>query len=215
MKAFAVGFLLLALGGFAASQTDALNLQITDIDARRAAIAAERSRLEAGFLNEDAACYKKFAVNSCLEGVNARRTSVMADLRRQEISLNDELRNNKAAQQIRKTQEKSSRQSALDGEQRTKVLEDFRDRQQRDQANTQRRNAAIANEGAAREANAARLQAHQKKGLARAGQQANAVEEARKFNERKSKAQERRVRHEADQAKRVKPDAKPLPLPQQ
>ena len=215
MKNFAIGIFLLALGGFATSQTDALNLQNSDIEARRAAIATERQRLEAGFLNEDAACYKKFAVNSCLEGVDARRASVMAELRRQEISLNDEQREIKAAQQIRKTQENSSRQSALDGEQRTKALEDFQGRQQRDQANTQRRSAAIANEGAAREANATRLQAHQKKGQARAEKQDNAAEKARKFKERQSEAQERRVRHEADQAKRVKPAAKSLPLPQQ
>jgi colicin import membrane protein len=47
------------------------------IDAERARINEDRARLEAGFLAEDAECYKKFAVNSCLGKVNDRRREVM------------------------------------------------------------------------------------------------------------------------------------------
>jgi len=215
MKSFVIGFLLLSMGGFASSQIGPVNVQTADIDAQRAAIATERNRLEAGFLNEDAVCYKKFAVNSCLENVNARRSAVMADLRRQEILLNDVQRKSKAEQQIRKSQEKSSPESLQqDSERRTQAIEDFRSRQGREQQNAQRRNAAVANEAAARDANAARLANHEKKNQMRAEKQVNAVEEAKKINERQIQAQERRAQHEADQAKRVKPASKPLPLPQ-
>lgn len=215
MKSFVFAFLLLSLGGFASSQIGPVNVQTADIDAQRAAIAAERNRLEASFLGEDAACYKKFAVNNCLENVNARRRAVMADLRRHEILLNDEQRKSKAEQQIRKSQEKSSPESLQqESERRTQAIEDFRGRQGRDQENAQRRNAAVANESAARDANAARLDNHQKKIQARAQKQANAVEDAKKFKERQLQAQERRAEHEADQANRVKPASKPLPLPQ-
>ena len=215
MKSFVIGFLLLSMGGFASSQIGPVNVQTADIDAQRAAIATERNRLEAGFLNEDAVCYKKFAVNSCLENVNARRSAVMADLRRQEILLNDAQRKSKAEQQIRKSQEKSSPESLQqDSERRTQAIEDFRSRQGREQQNAQRRNAAVANEAAARDANAARLANHEKKNQMRAEKQVNAVEEAKKINERQIQAQERRAQHEADQAKRVKPASKPLPLPQ-
>jgi len=215
MKSFVIGFLLLSMGGLASSQIVPVNVQTADIDAQRAAIATERNRLEAGFLNEDAACYKKFAVNSCLENVNVRRRAVMADLRRQEILLNDEQRKSKAEQQIRKSQEKSSPENLqLEGQRRTQAIEDFRSRQGREQENAQRRNAAVANEAAARDANAARLANHEKKNQIRAEKQVNAVEEAKKINERQIQAQERRAQHEADQAKRVKPASKPLPLPQ-
>lgn len=215
MKSFVIAFLLFSLGGFAASQIGPVNVQTTDIEAQRAFIGAERKRLEAGFLSEDAACYKKFAVNNCLENVNARRRAIMADLRRQEILLNDEQRKNKAEQQLRKSQEKSSPESMQqDSERRTKAIEDFRGRQGRDQDNAQRRSVAVSNEAAARDANAARLENHQKKIQARAEKQANAVEEAKKFKERQIHAQERRAQHEADQAKRVKPALKSLPLPQ-
>lgn len=215
MKTFVIGFFLLSMGGFALSQTGPGNVQTADIDAQRVAIAAERNRLEAGFANEDAVCYKKFAVNSCLENVNARRSAVMADLRRQEILLNDEQRKSKAEQQIRKSQDKSSPESLqLDGQRHTQAIEDFRGRQVREQENAQRRNAAVANQAAARDANAARLANHEKKNQMRAEKQVNAVEEAKKINERQIQAQERRAQHEADQAKRVKPASKPLPLPQ-
>ena len=214
MKSFVIAFLLFWLGGFATSQTGPANVKTADIDAQRAAIAAERGRLEAGFLSEDAACQKKFTVNSCLENINARRRAVMADLRRQEIMLNDEQRKGKAEQQIRKSQEKSSSESMQqDSDRRTNAIEDFRGRQGRDQENAQRRNASVANEAAARDANAARLVNHEKKIQARAEKQAKAVEEAKKFKERQIQAQERRAQYEADQANRVKPASKPLPLP--
>ena len=215
MKSFVIAFLLFWLGGFATSQTGPANVKTADIDVQRAAIAAERGGLEAGFLSEDAACHKKFAVNRCLENVNARRRAVMADLRRQEIMLNDEQRKSKVEQQIRKSQEKSSPESMQqDSDRRTKAIEDFRGRQGRDQKNAQRRNAAVANEAAAREANAVRLENHEKKNQARAEKQANAVGEEKKFKERQIQAQERRAQHEADQENRVKPSSKPLPLPQ-
>lgn len=215
MKSFVLGFLLLSLGSFASSQIGPVNVNAADIDAQRGAIAAERNRLEAGFLSEDAVCHKKFAVNSCLEGVNARRSAVMADLKRQEIMLNDAQRKSKAEQQIRKTREKSSPENLKqDSDRRTQSVEDFRGRQEREQQNAQRQNAAVKNEASARDANAARLANHEKKNQARAEKQSTGIEEARKFNERQIQAQERRAQHEADQGKRTKPASKSLPLPQ-
>lgn len=215
MKPFAFTFLLLWSCGFASAQTSALNGQVGNIDAQRAAISAERSRLAAGFLTEDAACYKKFAVNSCLEKVNIRRREAMADLRRQEILLNDEERKIKGAQQIRKTEEKSSPEKLQqEADRRTKADEDYQSRLEREKGKQQERGIAAANEAAAREANTAKLQAHQKKIQARSEQQAGTVEKAKEFDARQAEARERRAQHEADQLKRVKPLAKPLPLPQ-
>lgn len=215
MKAFVIASLVLSFSGFAISQTGSLNRPVADIDAQRAAIAAERNSLQSEFLSEDVACYKKFAVNRCLENVDVRRMSTMANLRQQEIQLNDEQRKSKGAEQLRKTEEKLSAESAQqDEEHRKKAMEGARGPQVRELENAQRRDAALLNEADARKASAARLQNHEVKMQERAGKQANAAVEAQKYKQRQIQAQERRVQHEAEQVNRVKPAAKPLPLPQ-
>lgn len=215
MKTFTIAFLLALLGEFAAAQNGDSSGQPGNIGTQRAAISAERNRLESGFLNEDAACYKKFAVNSCLGKVNTRRREAMADLRRQEIFLNDEERRIKGEEQLRKTQEKSSpenQQQAADS--RAKAAEESQGRLEREKDKEQERTIRQSNENAARATNAEKLLAHQKKNQTRADKQTAGAEEAKKFNQRQKEAQERRAQHEADQLKRVKPAAKPLPLPE-
>lgn len=215
MKSLGIAFVLLLLGGVAASQNGPANVKIADIEAQRQAINAKKNRLEAGFLLEEATCYKKFAVNSCLETVNVRRSAAMANLRQQEIVLNDEQRKSKAEQQQRKSQEKASAESLQQkSDRRTQAIEDYQGRQTREQENAQRQKDAVANEAAARNANADRLEKHENKNQARAEKQAKAVEESKKFNERQVQAQKRRAEHDADQAGRAKPASKPLPLPQ-
>ncbi|MEO5659658.1 MAG: hypothetical protein ABIQ90_07665 [Polaromonas sp.] len=214
MEKLVITFLLTLLGGFAVAQT-ALNKSSENMDAQRAAITAERSRLEAAFLMEDAACYEKFAVNYCLGKINTRRREAMADLRRQEILLNDEERRIKGEEQIRRTDEKSSPENLLQGaESRAKAAEDYQGRLEREKTKQQLRTTIESNEQAARETNTAKLLAHQKKMQARTDKRAAAAEEAQKFNQRQKEALERRAQHNADQLKRVKPAAKPLPLPE-
>ena len=139
----------------------------------------------------------------------------MADLKRQEIVLNDAQRKSKADQQIRKRQEKSSPENLQqDSQRRAQAVEDFRSRQGRELENAKKLNSAVANGSAALQANASRLENHQKKIQMRAEKQANGVKEEKKFRESQAQAQERRAQHEADQANRLKPASKPLPLPQ-
>lgn len=216
MKRFIVAFFLTMLCRLAAAQIGALDSQPGSIDTQRAAISAERSRLEAGVLTEDAACYKRFAVNSCLGKVNTRRREAMAGLRRQEMLLNDEERKIKGADQLRKTEEKSSPENLQEAaDRRSKAAGDYQERLKRDKDKQQERTNAQSHEQAAREANAEKRLGHQKKDQARTDKQAATAEEAKKFNERQKEAQERRAQHEADQLKRVKPSANPLPLPGQ
>jgi flagellar biosynthesis GTPase FlhF len=81
----------------------------------RQRINAERSKLQGGFLAEDIACYKKFAVNSCLEKVNERRREAMADLRRQEILINDQERRSNFAKRKKGCRRKVSRMQSIAG----------------------------------------------------------------------------------------------------
>lgn len=215
MKKFSIALFIAMLSILAGAQTGVLPAPQGTMDEERAKISAERARLEAVFLAEDAACYKRFFVNSCLGDVNSRRREAMADLRRQEISLNDEERRIKGAEQIRKTEEKSSpekQQEAADS--RAKALEDYQSRLDREQKKSAERATAQSSEKAASEASAERLRANQEKAQARTGKQAAAAEETKKFDARQKEARERRARYESDQLKRVKPPAKSLPVPE-
>jgi colicin import membrane protein len=184
------------------------------IDAERTRISAERNRLEAGFLAEDAACYERFAVNSCLGKVNDRRREAMADLRRQELSLNDEERRIKGAEQIRKTEEKSSAEKQQEAaDRRAKALQDSQSRLEREKKKAEDRGAAKAAEQGSSDANASRIKGSQEKSRDRLDKQAAAAEEAKKFSDRQKEAQERKAQHERDRLKQSKPPAKSLPLP--
>jgi colicin import membrane protein len=221
MKKFALAFFLIALSVLAGAQTAAPVPSTTpaaepgNTETERARISAERARLEAGFLAEDVACYKKFAVNSCLGKVNARRREALADLRRQEISLNDEERRIKGAEQLRRTEEKSSPERQQEAaSSRAKALEDAQSRQERDKNKQQERAAAPSKAKANSDASAAKIKSNQQKAQARSDKQAVAAEEAKKFNDRQKESQARRVQHESERIKQTKPPAKSLPLPE-
>ncbi len=77
-----------------------------EVSAERSRIAAERQAVEARFKQDEAACYKKFAVNDCVDALRAVRREKLADLRRQEISLNDAERKRKGAEQLRRMEDK-------------------------------------------------------------------------------------------------------------
>lgn len=80
----------------------------TDADAaERLRIARERSAVEAAFAREESACYSRFAVNECRERALAVRRNSLADLRRQEVALNDQQRKRKAAQQVQEVEARS------------------------------------------------------------------------------------------------------------
>ena len=216
MKSIVIVCFLAMLNGHVCAQPASAAPQANTIDAERLAIGAERARLEAGFLAEDAACHKKFAVNSCLGNVNTRRQESTANFRRQEILLNDEERKIKGAEQIRKTEQKSSLEKQQeDIAQRSRANEDYRLRQEREKSKKQEPANVQANEKTARNANVEKLLRHQKKAAERSSKQAAAAEEAKKYADRQNDAQKRRAQHESEKAKQIKPPAKSLPLPAQ
>ncbi len=184
-------------------------------DAERARINGERSRLEAGFTREEIACYKKFMVNNCLDEIKPRRRLALADLKRQEIALDEQDRKARAADQIRKTEEKSSlekQQEAAD--RRGQSLKDFDSRLEREKEKNADRESAKANEKGSLDSAADRARSNQEKASSRGTKQAATAEEVRKFREREDKARERQARYERDKAARTGPAAKPLPQPE-
>lgn len=214
MKSIIIAFLLTALAGHGSAQPISAEAEQNAIRTQRAAISAERSRLEKGFLLEDAACYKKFAVNNCLGNVNARRRQPMEDLRRQEILLNDEERKIRGAEQIRRTEEKTSpekRQEAVDRS--ASAIEDYELRMEREKNKKQERATTQSNEKTARDANAEKLLRNQKKAVERDRKHTASVEQARKYADRQNEALQRRADHEAQKMKQAKFPTKSLPVP--
>ncbi len=184
-------------------------------NAERARINAERLKLETGFGAEDAACHKKFLVNNCLDEVKVRRREALADLRRQEISLNAQERHLKGAEQIRKTEEKSSPQRQQEAaDRRSEALTEFQGRQERAKQKNEDRVTTDADAKSNTEAAASRVKGSQDKAAARAGKQSASAEEVKKFNERVVKAKERQARHDRDQLSQTKPASKSLPVPE-
>jgi hypothetical protein len=178
-------------------------------------ISTERSRLEAAFAVEDSACYKKFLVNNCLDNVNVRRRETLADLRRQEVVLNDAARKAKAADQLQKIEDKSSAEKLLqEAEKRAQAVKDFEDRMVRDKQKNADREVLQAGEKAKLEAAAGRSKSNQDKAAGRAAKQTLEAEELRKYNERLEHAKERQARYARGKASQTKAPAQPLPTPQ-
>ena len=185
----------------------------TSNDAERQRNSNERSVLEAGFSSEDTACYKKFLVNRCLDDVKARRGEALADLRRQEILLNDQERKAKGAEQIKKTEDKDSpekQQQAAD--KRTDALKDSDDRVAKDQQKATDRATATANEKSKLKEAATRTKNAQDKQTSRAAKQATTPDEVKKYQQRLKKAQDRQARLAKEKASQTKPSAAPLPV---
>jgi hypothetical protein len=214
MKKWVAALFFATLSTLLGAQTTAGEGQ-PDVNVERARISAARATLEAGFLAEDAACYKKFAVNRCLDRVNTRRREAIADLRRQEILLNEEERRLRGAAQLRKLEEKLAVEKQQDTQASpTKMQEDEASRLIRAKKKSDKQAEASAREKTAIEASAARLKENQRKGQARADSQAEAALAAEQLRARQKKAQERREQHERDRLKEIKPPAKSLPLPE-
>ncbi|MEO5795913.1 MAG: hypothetical protein ABIP34_13570 [Rhodoferax sp.] len=79
-----------------------------EVAAEHARINAERQQIEKRFAAEETACFQKFAVNDCRDASRARRRVEMADLRRQEISLNDAERKRKGAEQLQRMEQSAA-----------------------------------------------------------------------------------------------------------
>lgn len=103
-------FRLLCLAGLFGSAT--VLAQIAngglEVAVEHARIQAERQQIEKRFADEEVACFQKFAVNDCRDASRARRRVEMADLRRQEIALNDAERKRKGAEQLQRMEQSAA-----------------------------------------------------------------------------------------------------------
>ena len=184
-------------------------------EADRSRINLERARLEKGFAAEDVVCYRRFMVNNCLDEVKLRRREALADLRRQEIALEEQERRAKAAAQILKTEQKLSTEKQQEAaDKRAAALKDFNARLEREDQKNAGRATTQSKEKSNSDATASRIKENQEKTGNRVTRQAANADEARKYNERVEKARNRQNRHDQEEASRTQPPARPLPSPE-
>lgn len=211
MKKFALLLLFSSLSFFVRGQTGE-DAALAAIDAERQKITAERLKLEEAFDAEDAVCYTRFFVNSCLNSVKPRRREAMAGLKQREVALNEQERRQKAADQIRKTEEKSSSEALQQAaERRTQALEDSKEREERTRKKAEDRGALQQKETLNANEAANKLQGSKDMARARTEKQAAAAEELRKFNAKQQEALERKASRDKKQREQTKAPAAPLP----
>ena len=213
MKKLFLSLLTSVLAGAASGQTGD-DLVSAATDRERLLINAERLAQEAAFDVEEAACYKKFFVNRCLNAIKPRRNEVMTDLNRREIALNELKRKQKAAEQMRKIEEKSSPEVLQQAaERRTKSLADEQARIERSQKKADERIDLQQNEAQRANEAASKLQGSQERAQARIDKQATIAEEVKKYNEKQQQVMERKANQAKRQSEQTKPPAQPLPTP--
>lgn len=176
----------------------------TRLASERARIAAEKGEANARFSRDEAACYAKFAASDCLNEASARRREALADLRRQEISLNDEERKRKAAAQRQRLDQRAEEQEA---------------RQVRAQERAQAARTSAEDRAARKAGRAPASQAVPASAPASAGRATPATVRSARDEEEARRAHEARVKEAEQRKERVlrrqqdKPAAKPLPVP--
>jgi colicin import membrane protein len=83
-----------------------------DAPAERTRIEAERRQVAQRFAAQEKACYGKFGVTDCIDAARKTRREALADLRRQEVALNDAERKDRAARRLRELEQRRRDESA-------------------------------------------------------------------------------------------------------
>jgi hypothetical protein len=175
-----------------------------DLRAEQARIDRERAAAQARQAEEEAECRQRFAVTDCLDRTRRKWQPVLAELKRQEIALNEADRKQRAADQQRRLDEKVSPQAQEEAAQRrAQALADHEARQ----ARAAEKAGGPAPAGKPRDPASATDRSGAD--LTREQADANAQAHARRVQE----AQERRERARQRQAERAKPPASALPVP--
>ncbi len=206
---------LVCFGGSAWAQ-----VQIADggleVATEQARIASERQRIEQRFADEEAACFQKFAVTDCRDASRARRRADMADLRRQEIALNDAERKRKGAEQLQRMEQSAAAKdqppvaagiatprAASSAPVRTRTTPEPR---------TPHDPAAVAQTQAARKAAAEnKVRKAQQEQAARAQKAAAAADAPARYTQKQQEAADHKAAVAKRNAAKTKPKAAPLP----
>lgn len=200
--------LLACLAGFAQAQDSASD------QAERDRISRERAAVHATHEQAVAQCFQQFVVSDCRARADRVQRDALADLRRQEATLNDaERRRAGAAQMQRLEARQSAAREAEAADRRERALADQADREQR-ASNKARAQEQAATSAQARVADqASREQSQAALAREREERAARASDEQRRYEQRQADAQARREKRLKTPVPGAKPPAQPLPVP--
>ncbi|MDM0034117.1 hypothetical protein QTI33_18435 [Variovorax sp. J22P271] len=185
-----------------------------DLDAERARLAGERTAISARYDADRAACYKKFAVEGCLQESRQRRRLATDDVKRQEAEINDLERKRRGAAALDKLDEKGSAARAKeDDAKREQSLKSQQDREQRaaDHAAGRTQAAIEAAEKQRQFDDKQRAHAEEQAKAARRRAEAPAARQA--YDDKMQKAEQHRADNQKRNADKTKPRSAPLPDP--
>lgn len=202
--------LWLGLLGSASAQS-ALDVAQQERNADRVRITAERQKIEATFKAEEAVCFRKFFANACLEKLLPPRRAALAELRRQEILINEIERKISACDQLLKNEERLLLQREKQAEQEIKVQQDADNLAERaKQQEINRGNAA--EQAAGNKANrAAQLESQQSQAVELEAKRRKAEANVELMRSRQAQAAQRRAEHEQRLREQGSPTGKSLP----
>jgi colicin import membrane protein len=204
-------------------------IEKADEQAERTRIKSERAKLNESLAQQRQACYQKLAVTPCLNEARDQNNEKMRDLKRQEVALNDVQRKRAAADRVKALDERNSPEAQLKRAQdRGKAMDAAAKREEsraERQASREAKQAQAANvpqaakepkpegaspapQGKPRQQPAAKLAPEQ-----RPGQAAKMEKSRRQAAEREKAAEMRRAEALQREAKRKKPAAAALPIP--
>lgn len=188
------------------------SLRAQSVDVERARIESQRQQMQREFDIQVGDCYAKFAVNRCLNQVNIKHREGLADLRRQEISMNDDERKKRGAEQIRRVEEKlsaTSRQKQLD--EKAQMLSEYQQQSIRQQRLEKRPEKPSSPETQLEESPPDKKAQREQRSSDR--RFAPNIDKTEQYLSRQREARERRIKHDADASKKPASKAKPLPVP--
>lgn len=221
-----------------------LNVQLlTDevANAELAKIKQERLAIEAKSKEQEAVCYKKFAVSSCLKDVKTEKLAALNVIKRQELDIKNQLRAKKAASEQSKnasssqsqsqntnqtssdtSDEKGNKQKAVTAEKvskNAKTLKAEKSAKAEAEIFSEKDAKAKARASAAQKRLAdtnEKIAASQKKAQSKAIKNSQAGANAAKYKQKLLQAEEHKAEVEKfrlDKSSQSKPKSAPLPLP--
>lgn len=201
-KSTCLFFFTLVSSGLVMAQAD--NLSVSAEASERARLAQERGKIESQYTAQETDCYKKFAVSSCIKQSKSERNAALADIKRQELALNDLERQKKKAEiDLKMSKPAASNQSAAGVDDRYRLVKkpSFDEKRRAEEA---KKRAQEANE---------KMRASQAEAIQRAQKAKLANEQATKYQKKLSETAEHKAAAEQKRINSTQPKAAPLPVP--
>jgi colicin import membrane protein len=182
-------------------------------------IKQEKLAIEAKSKEQEAACYKKFGVSSCLKDVKTEKLTALNEVKRRELEINDQLRLQKAKAVQEKQEKRESSKATSKSKESTEALKagnsekNSREPKARaEKSPTVDRQRVDAASKRAADANQ-KLAANQKKAQLRANKQAQSSAQTASYAKKLQLAETHKKEIAQKQAAKTKPKSAPLPIP--